>query len=82
MRGRARDERRRQWNTKKRLHRERRTQSRVGPLPSPFIAAHSVEDRIPHMSLYVGTKVFVKASSRPTVVAADFKGLPDFEITL
>ena len=38
-----------------------RTQSRVGPLPPAAFVVHFVEDRVPHVSLHIGAKVFVEA---------------------
>ena len=38
-----------------------RTQSRVGPLPPAAFIVHFVEDRVPHVSLHIGAKVFVEA---------------------
>ena len=38
-----------------------RTQSRVGPLPPAAFIVHFVEDRVPHVSLHISTKVFVEA---------------------
>ena len=56
------------------------TQSRVGPLPSPFVVAHFVENRIPHSSFYVSSEVFIEAHARSAVVAANFQRLTNLEV--
>ena len=58
----------------------KRTQSRVGPLPPAAFIVHLVEDRVPHVSLHIGAKIFIEAGSWATVVAADFQRLPDFQV--
>ena len=57
-----------------------RTQSRVGPLPPAAFVVHFVEDRVPHVSLHIGAKIFIEAGSWATVVAADFQCFPNFQV--
>ena len=48
-----------------------RTQSRVGPLPPSVIAAHMMEDWIPHGRFDISSVVFIQTGARAAVVATN-----------
>ena len=58
----------------------RRNPKRVGP-PSPLLSVvHVVEDRVPHLSLDVGSIVFIEALARATSTSSNLECFPDFEV--